>query len=261
MLITGGSSGLGKYIAESLATKGYRVFAGMRSKKKILLLSKQWRNKSVQPIQLNITSDKDCFDAVEKIVKKEGGIDVLVNNAGYALVGSFENHTSQDFQDILNVNTVGSFRMIKAVFPFMKKRKDGKIINITSLNGVLALPSFAMYCSSKFALEALGLSLKHEVAKYNIHITNLAPGAIQSPDHSQKKEMPHKPAREKFLILKILMPFLTYKKITEKIISIINNSNPPVEVIMGADSLITTSLQRVLPRSVWDKMVSYVWSK
>ncbi|MEK7570682.1 MAG: SDR family NAD(P)-dependent oxidoreductase [Patescibacteria group bacterium] len=263
IVISGCSSGLGKYIAEKLESKGNKIFAGIRDEEAIKELSKIWKKegKDITPIKLDVTNDEVCQKAVKKILQHGKRIDVVINNAASVLVGPASEQTSQNFLDILNTNTVGAFRLTKYVLPSMKEQKGGKIINITSLNGILALPNFAMYCSSKFALEALGLAWRYEVARDNIWITSLAPGAIMNPDEHKKKKMPHKPAREKFFILKLLMPFLTYEKITNKIESIINQSNPPAEVIMGADAFITSNLQRFLPRNIWDRLVLYVWNK
>lgn len=263
ILISGCSSGLGKYIAEFLESKGNKIFAGIRDKKKLEELSNFWKNqkKDIEAIKLDIANDNECEKAIKKIIKQEGKIDVLINNAGYTLVGPATQFTTQNFIDILNTNTVGAFRLIKNVLPHMLQRKKGKILNITSLNGMLALPNFAMYCSSKFGLEALALSLRYEVAKNNIWITNIAPGAILNPNEKKKNNMPHKPAREKFLILKILMPFLSYKEIGNKIEWVINESKPPAEIILGADAYITTLLQRFLPKRIWDQLLLYVWNK
>lgn len=249
-------------MAEYFETYGYRVYAGMREKY-IKEFTANWikYNKDIHPIKLDITNDANCKNVINQIIKKEGHIDVLVNNAGYTIVGPAINSTSKEFLNILDTNTVGAFRLIKNILPHMISKKSGKIINITSLNGLLALPNFALYCASKFALEAFSLSLHYETAKHKVWITNLAPGAIESLVAKGINTMPHKPAREKFLILKLLMPFLTYKQITDKLKWIIEHKSPPAEVILGSDAVITTSLKRYLPNWVWEKLLLYIWSR
>lgn len=260
ILITGCSSGLGKCLAELLSQKGNLVYAGIRNDEERRKLTLQWKSQSTLfPIKLDITSDKECADVVAKIIKEQKKIDVLINNAGYTLSGPVENFKSSDLMNLLNTNVVGSFRLIKEVTPFMKEKKSGHIITITSLNGLVALPNFSLYCSSKFALEGLTRSLVSEFAKYNINITNIEPGAMRgevSPD--KEKKLSHKPARERFAILKILLPIVTIETVAQKINEVIEMQSPPTSVLVGNDARITTLLQRFLPTSLWNKLLSFI---
>lgn len=253
ILITGASSGLGKTLVKELS-KNFVVYAGARNPEGV----EEGRN--IKPIKLDITSEKDCLDVVERIVEKEGRIDVLINNAGYALVGPTTDFKTEEFLKILDTNIVGAFRLIKYAVPYMKKQKGGRIINITSLNGIISLPNFGLYSSSKHGLHALGIALRYELQKYGIWVTNLAPGAIAS-ESKTTKSLPHKPAREKFRILSVLMPMLTKRDITEKVREIIDSYHPPAQVIMGADAKITAFLSRFFPSFVWDYLMNLVWSK
>lgn len=253
ILVTGASSGLGKEIIEILS-KDYVVYAGIRN------IGEVEEGENIRSVKLDITSDKDTKDAIEKIVKDEGRVDVLVNVAGYTLVGPSLDFTSDDFSKLLDVNTVGAFRLIKNAVLDMKKRKEGRIINITSLNGLISFPNFGLYSASKHGLDALGLALRYELAKDGIWVTNIAPGAILS-DEKTSKALPHKPAREKFKFLYFLMPMVTRREVALKIRDLIESSNPPGEIIMGADAKITTFLKRVPPPFIWEYLMSYVWSK
>ena len=255
ILITGCSSGLGEKIAESLSQNGYTVYAGARDVKDIAV-----KNGNLIPVRLDITNDKECQLAVEKIIREKGGIDVLINNAGYTSVGPTVNFNVKDFIDILNTNAVGAFRLIKLVYPHMKSKRFGRIINITSLNGLLALPNFGLYSASKHALEALGSSLRYEFIKDGIYVTNLAPGAVAS-SIAQAKPIPHKPAREKFLLMKFLMPMVTQDKVVNKIRELIISPHPPARELMGADAKIMTLLQRFLPNSIWGRLLYFIWNK
>ena len=210
---------------------------------------------------LDITSNKDCKLAVEKIISEEGRIDVLINNAAYTLAGPTIEFESQEYLEILNINAVGAFRLIKEVYPYMKGKKSGKIINITSFNGLVSLPNFGLYSSSKFAMEALGLSLRYELAEDGICVTNVAPGAISIDRQKRGKTLPHRTAREKFWILRILMPMISRDAIVRKVENIIENSSPPARVVLGRDAKITTFLQRCLPSVVWDRLMRFVWNK
>lgn len=249
VLVTGTSSGLGKVIAHKLELKKYRVYWGSREK---IAHPRQ--------IKLDVTSDSDCDEAVRKIIKKEGRIDVLVNNAGYSLAGPTTDFSSEDFLKILDTNSVGPFRLIKRVVPYMRKRKSGRIINITSLNGFAALPNFGLYSSSKFALEALGQALRYELVGSGIWITNVAPGAILDEKKDVSK-LPHKSAREKFWFLKILLPMITKEAVAQNVIDIIKSPNPPPRVVLGNDAKIVFLLQRYLPDFLWDRLMFFVWNR
>jgi NAD(P)-dependent dehydrogenase (short-subunit alcohol dehydrogenase family) len=253
ILITGTSSGLGEVITKILSSQNI-VYAGARSPDEVPV------GTNIKPIKLDITSEADCKEGVEKIIREEGRIDVVINNAGYGLVGPTTDFSSEDFLKILDTNTVGAFRLIKYVVPHMKKRKEGRIINITSLNGLISLPNFGLYSASKHGLEALGIALRYELIKYGIWVTNLAPGAIYSKEE-YTKALPHKPAREKFRILYFLMPMVTREQIARKIEELIETPRPPVEVLMGADAKITTFLKRFLPSFAWEYLMNFVWSK
>ncbi|OGM10393.1 hypothetical protein A2159_01945 [Candidatus Woesebacteria bacterium RBG_13_34_9] len=250
VFITGASSGLGKVIADKLDSEGYVVYRGVKEQEEV-------RHK--KDIRLDISSDDDCAIAIEKIRKEESRIDVLINNAGYTLAGETCKFGSNEYLNILNVNSVGAFRLIKKVVPIMKKQRSGKIINITSLNGLVSLPNFGLYSSSKFALDAQGIALRYELAKDGIWVINVAPGAIENKEKSTN--LPHKPAREKLWILKLLMPMISREEVSEKIEEIIKKPNPPARVILGNDAKITYFLQRFLPSCCWDKLMLYVWNK
>lgn len=256
VLVTGCTSGLGEALAKALSSAGFTVYAGARNPNKLKIKASR-----LHPVKLDITSDRECELAVKKIIKDEGRIDVLINNAGYTLAGRTVGFSTQEYLQILNTNAVGAFRLIKLVYPQMKTQNSGRIVNITSLNGLISLPNFGLYSSSKFALEALGLALRYEFVKDGIWVTNIVPGAIAQPKDEDIKRLPHRTAREKFVILKLLMPMITQEKVVNKILQILENSNPPARVILGADARITHTLYKLLPISIWERLVRFVWYK
>lgn len=256
VLVTGCTSGLGEALARSLSSVGFTVYAGARNPDKLKVKAIR-----LHPVRLDITSDRECELAVKKIIKEEGRIDVLINNAGYTLVGRTAGFSPQEYLQILNTNAVGAFRLIKLVYPHMKAQKSGKIINITSLNGLVSLPNFGLYSSSKFALEALGLALRYEFAKDGVWVTNVAPGAIARKSEGIEKRLPHRTAREKFFLLRLVMPMITQEKVVGEILRLLKNPSPPARLVLGADAKITSRLHKLLPGGIWDKLVRYVWSK
>lgn len=255
ILITGGSSELGKKIVEKFSNDGDIVYMATRNTNKL-----EVNRNRIRAIKLDITKDGDCKEAVAKIIKREGKLDILVNVAGHSLAGPTLDFTAEDYLSILNINVVGTFRIIQQVVPYMAERKCGRIINITSLSGLVAFPNFGLYSSSKFALEALGLSLRYELAKNNVWITNIAPGAIKS-ETEKENTIPHKTAREKFKFLGSLMPMVTTNKIADKVLEITKMKRPPPSLILGTDAKMIYHLQKFLPSSFWDSLQLFVWNR
>ncbi len=255
ILVTGGSGGLGKVLVETLAAKNFIVYSGD------LKPGDNTDNELIRPLEFDITSDQDCSDAIQKIIDEEGRIDILINNAAYSLAGPTVDFETDDFINIINTNAVGSFRLLRNVYHHMKKQGSGRIINITSLNGLIAFPNFGLYSASKFAAEALGTALRYEWQKDGIWVTNIAPGAIKSDDGDNIKMSSHKSAREKFFLLRVLLPMTTRKMIVKKIEKVIDSPSPPARVIIGMDALITTLLKRLLPLYFWDLLLRYIWNK
>ena len=263
ILVTGCSSGLGKELTQILAQKKHLVYAGIRNDEERKTLTSIWKKEygTLFPVKLDVTDDKNCKEVVADIIKENKTIDVLINNAGYTLAGPIEHFSAKDFQALLDTNLIGAFRLIQEVLPFMKQYKSGHIINITSLNGLVALPNFSLYCSSKFALEGLTRALMHELNKDNIKITNIEPGAMKGEvENKKKKKLPHRPAREKFWIINVLMPIISVKDVARQIAEIVETKSPPASVLIGRDAQITTLLQRFLPIGFWNKLVSRVWN-
>jgi NAD(P)-dependent dehydrogenase (short-subunit alcohol dehydrogenase family) len=257
VLVTGSTSTIGRQLIEHLAARGCIVYAGARNPEKLTK-----KVNYIRPITLDITVDNDCKTAIQRIVDEEGRIDVLINNAAYTLTGPITDFNAQDYINLLDTNVVGAFRLLRCVYTHMKQQKSGRIINITSLNGLVSLPNFSLYSSSKFALEALGLALRQEWQQDGIWITNVAPGALKSELQVGDQGInTDRTARQKFWILRILMPMVTQKKVVEKIATVIYCKTPPARVILGMDAHITTFLNRVLSSTMWDLLLRFVWNK
>lgn len=253
IFVVGVTSRLGESIAKLFLEKGDIVYGSGRNLKRIPNL------KGLKRIKLDITSDIDVLHAIQTIVTKEKRLDIIINTVGNTLVGPFDNHSTEDIKGLIDTNAIGFFRIVKAVKPFMKKQKGGKIITISSLNGLISFPNFAIYSASKFALFALGQSLYYENKKDNIHVTTISPGAIYSG--IETKGMPHTPAREKFFILKALLPMVTVEQIVERIVDIIDLENPPSHIILGRDAYLMSFLSRILPTSLFNRIMLFVWQK
>jgi len=181
-VVTGCSSGIGLETAIHLAKNGFKTYATMRNTNKSDAINQraQSENLSVEILQLDVTDDASVKNAINTIVEKDGQIDVLVNNAGYAILGAVEDLSSEEIKDQFDTNVFGVYRTTQAVLPTMRKQKNGRIITISSLAGFMGMPIGSAYVASKFAVEGFTESLRHEVAPFGIHACVVEPGAIKT---------------------------------------------------------------------------------
>ena len=177
VLITGASSGIGKDAAEKILAEGnYKVYVAARRLEKMKYLEE----KGAAALRLDITDDQSILDTVNEIKKQDGGIDILVNNAGYATQGPVEEVPIGEVRKMYEVNLFGLGRLTQLSLPYMRERKNGKIINISSVVGKVYFPLGAWYIGTKHALEGLSDSLRLELKPYNIHVVIIEPGAIRT---------------------------------------------------------------------------------
>ena len=253
VLVTGTSSDLGMAVVHKFNELNYKVYALSRT-------SVHFTDKRIVNKSLDLTNEANCKKVIEEIYAKERRIDVLVNLAGSTVSGPTLNYSLNQFKELMEVNLFAPFYLTQCVYPIMKKNGDGRIINITSLNGLVSLPNFGLYSASKHALEALGNALYFELAKENIYVTNVAPGAIRKKGGSGV-DFSHKPAREKFPMLAYLLPMLTTDMVANKIAEVVGKKNPPTSVVLGPDAQILTLLKRLLPQFLWIKLMRLIWEK
>ena len=183
VVITGSSSGFGYLTTLTLARKGYKVWATMRnsetknaSKKEELLNIAEKENLSISVLDMDVNSDDSVNAAIQIIAEEDGRIDHLVNNAGYMFVGITEAYSLQQAKDQFETNFFGILRTTKAVLPYMRKQKEGLIVNVTSLAGRLSFPYFGIYCASKHAVEAYSEALRYELAPFGVEVSIVEPG-------------------------------------------------------------------------------------
>ncbi|GFF34871.1 uncharacterized oxidoreductase C162.03 [Aspergillus udagawae] len=178
-LITGASSGFGAILAEAVLKAGHRVVATARNPVKAAQTYPQIESLGGTWLQLDVTRP-DTKETVEEAIRKQGRIDVVINNAGYALLGSVEDMSEEEIHQQINTNVYGPMRVIKAALPFMRAQKSGTIVNISSIAGLQAQPTCSLYAASKFALEGFSESLSKEVAPFNIRVLIVEPGAFRT---------------------------------------------------------------------------------
>lgn len=170
VFITGASSGLGKAIGNYLTEKGLTVYGTSRSPDKYVDSFK------FPLLKMDVTSPDSVFDAISETIKKEGRIDVVLNNAGVGIAGPIEETPNEEIISAFETNLYGPINVIKAVLPYMRERNSGLILNITSIAGYMGLPYRGIYSASKAALEITTEAIRMEVRSFGVKMANIAPG-------------------------------------------------------------------------------------
>lgn len=178
--ITGAGSGIGTGIAKAAWRAGDRVVATGRNLDKVRGAYRDVAAENIAFIQLDVADEARAKTAVDQAVKQFGRIDVVVNNAGYSLLGNFEEMTTAEIQRQFATNFYSVMYVMRAVLPVMRKQRSGHIINISSVAGLVGLKHCAAYGATKFAVEGLSLSVATEVEQFGIKITVVAPGFFRT---------------------------------------------------------------------------------
>jgi NAD(P)-dependent dehydrogenase (short-subunit alcohol dehydrogenase family) len=244
LLITGVSSGFGRALAQEALAAGHRVMGTVRSDD---------ARREFESLHTNAVArilDVTDFDAIDGVVAEVettvGPIDVLVNNAGYGHEGIMEESPMGDLRRQFDVNVFGAVAMIKAVLPYMRQRRRGHILNITSMGGHITMPGITYYCGSKFALEGISEALGKEVAELGIHVTAVAPGSFRT-DWAGRSMVrtersisdydaifdPIRKAREEKSGKQLGDPV----KAARAMLAVIGSANPPAHLLLGSDAL------------------------
>lgn len=237
-MITGCSTGFGKEIASLLASKGHFVVATARNPDKIKL-----EGENVLKLKLDVTKKDDISQAVEKAIEWKGKIDVLVNNAGFGNIGSVEETPEDQWEKLYAVNVFGLINMTKEVLPHMKKQKFGHIINFSSVAGLLAMPGFGPYCSTKYAVEGLSEALAQEVGPLGIKVTLIEPGAFKTEfvGGVVKADFAEEYAPTVGETSKMIMALGESaagdpKKAAEVVLKVTEMQEPPLRLLLGKDA-------------------------
>jgi NAD(P)-dependent dehydrogenase (short-subunit alcohol dehydrogenase family) len=181
-VVTGSSSGIGFETSLFLARKGFYTYATMRNlnkSQKINDVAKK-ENLPLKVLQLDVTDDKSVKDAINQMKDESSRIDVLVNNAGYGVMGAVEDLSLEEFKSQFETNFFGVIRVTKEVIPIMRNQGGGNIINVSSVGGKIGIPLNSAYISSKFALEGLSESMRYELEQFGIDVILIEPGVVKT---------------------------------------------------------------------------------
>jgi NAD(P)-dependent dehydrogenase (short-subunit alcohol dehydrogenase family) len=174
ILITGASSGLGKVCAGYLSQRGHRVFGTSRHP------PSQKQVGSLNMVQMDVNSSDSISRAIDYILEKEGRLDVVLNNAGFGMMGSVEDTSIDEAKSLFETNFWGVVRVCRAVLPVMRDQEYGYIVNISSIGGQIGLPFRGLYSASKFAIEGMTEALRMEVRPFGIHVVLVEPGNLRT---------------------------------------------------------------------------------
>lgn len=265
LFITGVSSGFGRALAQAAVTAGHRVAGTVRSAEQAAAFAALDPARA-HPQLLDVT-DTAAIDAVVARVERElGPIDVLVNNAGYGHEGVLEESPLQEMRDQFDVNVFGAVAMIKAVLPGMRQRRQGHIVNITSMGGAITMPGIAYYCGSKFALEGISDTLSKELAPFGIAVTAVAPGSfrtdwagrsmVRSPRAIDDYDASFEPVRQARMEKHGKQPG-DPAKAAQAILRLVESDVPPAHLLLGSDALALVRgalTQRLAEIDAWEAM-------
>jgi len=241
VLITGASSGMGKLTAELLSENGYIVYAGTREK------NAESGTNNLKPIYIDVTQTDSIKNAVDSIIKEEGKIDVLVNNAGYGLVATVEDATDEEMFKQFDVNVLGLLKVTREVLPYMRDAKHGVIINTSSFLGKMGLPLLTHYNASKYAVEGIVDSLRFETLPFNIRIhsvqsglfgTNFVKKGLVVNEKTTNENSPYKALVSHFvpIVAKAINEGPSPQPIANAIKKIIEDENSEIFVPVGAEA-------------------------
>jgi NAD(P)-dependent dehydrogenase (short-subunit alcohol dehydrogenase family) len=226
-IVTGSSSGIGYATSLLLARNRFHTYATMRNIEKSADIQ-QIANKErlpLQVIQLDVNDDASIRNSIEKVKSENERIDVLVNNAGYGLIGAFEDLSAEEIKSQFETNFFGVIRLTQQVLPIMRKQKSGTIVNVSSGAGRIGFPGMSAYVSSKFALEGLSESMSYELEPFGIRVVIIEPGVIRT--NFKKNSVMSK----KLLDNSSISPYSSIiQKMDASISSIVEHATPPEEV-------------------------------
>jgi NAD(P)-dependent dehydrogenase (short-subunit alcohol dehydrogenase family) len=243
--ITGASRGIGALIAEAALADGNAVVAAGRNVAAIV--ERLGESAALLPVALDVTDEANARTAVQAALEKFGRIDVLVNNAGFGLLGAVEESADKDVRRMYDTNVFGLLNVTRAVLPAMRAKRSGHVINISSIGGYRAAPGFGVYSSTKFAVEGITEALHGELKPLGIHATVVEPGyfrtdfldassLVVAPEVIADYDETSGAVRRKAVQLNHNQPG-DPKKLATAMLALVDADTPPLRLPLGTDTL------------------------
>ena len=251
ILITGASSGIGKTLAATLHARGYQVFGTSRNPATL-------QSNKFEMLPLDVTDNDSVASCIAQVLQRAGRLDVLVNNAGYDLYAAAQDTDLTDYMAQMETNLWGAVRMTNAVLPMMQAQHSGRIINMSSLGGRLALPFNSAYSASKFALEGYSESLRYELLPANIFVSLVEAGQVKT-DSLERSIRGTASGTSRQIALRMQTAGkkaqLTPQTVTIAVTRIIEASRPRLRYVVGSQAHLTLWLQRWLPAGLFEDIL------
>ncbi|WP_461533678.1 SDR family oxidoreductase [Sinomicrobium sp.] len=257
VLITGGSSGIGKCVGEYLSAKGFKVYGTSRNPERVKV--------SVFPLlKMDVRNPDSVSEAVEHLLEIASRVDVLINNAGVGITGPLEEIPDEEVRQNFETNFFGPLRVIRAVLPTMRAQRTGLIVNVTSIAGYMGLPYRGVYSSSKGALELLTEALRMEIRDFGVQAVNVAPGDFATNIAAGRYHAPVQqgsPYEEKYgKTLRLMDEHVDEggdpEQMARVIHRIITSKSPRIHYKVGAFmQKFSIVLKRILPDRVYEKLL------
>jgi len=243
-MVTGASRGIGAEIAKAALAAGDNVIATARKVKGLKHLG---GGDNVFAVKMDVTNEEKVKPAVDEALEHFGRIDVLVNNAGFGLLGAIEEASADEVKDIYKTNVFGLLNVTRAVLPAMRKQRSGHVVNISSVAGYSSAPGWGIYCSTKFAVEGISEALHGELAPLGIHVTVVEPGYFRTDflDSSslQETEGRIEDYAETVGKMRELAAGRNHqqagdpRKLGQALVQLVNAAEPPLRLPLGTDAL------------------------
>ena len=268
MLITGASSGIGRATALRLAAHGYSVIAASRETARLQGLRDDAaaRGVSVIPVELDINSDDEVARAIPDLIARHGAIDALVNNAGFGMWGAVETLSDAELKRQFETNFFAAVRLIRATLPGMIERRQGCIVNISSVLGRIGTPFNGAYVASKFALEGISESLKTELQPFGVRVAMVEPGLFRTnfPDNavqgagSTREDLVYAPYIQRYHLNREMFHRFggDPERVAMVVHKVIASPNPNFRNPVGKDARSATLAARLLPERIYWRLLS-----
>lgn len=266
VLVTGTSSGIGLALARALRESSYRTVATARDRTLHRLTDAGLTETDrFRLLALDVTDADQRARVVEEVQAMWGGIDILVNNAGVSYRAVVEHLNERDLLDQMGVNFLGPMAMIGLVLPYMRARRWGRIINVSSVAGMMAMPTMGAYSASKFALEGASEALWYEMLPWNIRVSLIQPGFVHSDSfkhtywsdraqrslHAADEYEPYYRAMSDFIARLMGRSTATPETVAHRIMTLMRRRRPPLRASATLDARFFYVLRRLLPRRVY----------
>jgi NAD(P)-dependent dehydrogenase (short-subunit alcohol dehydrogenase family) len=245
-LITGVSTGFGRELAKQVLARGDTVAGTLRQAAQVDEFRALAPGRSFA-YRLDVTEAASIPQVIANVVRDTGRVDVLVNNAGYGLIGAAEETSDAETRQLFETNFFGLLNVTKAVLPHMRAARGGHVVNFSSLAGMMGIPGVSLYCASKFAVEGLSESLAGELAAFGIKVTIVEPGGFRTDFQGRSIAMPAKVLSEYegTPAAKARVMSAQYHghqpgdptKAAKAIIEAVSSDAPPLRLVLGADAL------------------------